>query len=138
MAYLDTCNVFSYAATSPAAMPADLLPPPAEPQDFDHTEWTVIALARNDALATLREPRQRSTLGRMFLGRPRNYALAAERLEALRHVAVEAWRQPQAISLPALGRFIAVGFSAAQLRLLLSITGALPALGTAAAAENIA
>ncbi len=127
MAYLDPSDVFLAGAAWPVLVPDDFPLEVAEPASFDHTEWAVIALARTDGLATLREAR-RSRFGRLIFGRPRRYALAAERLEALRRIAVEAWARPQGISLPALGAFIATGFTSAQLALLLSATGAMPAV----------
>ena len=138
MAYLDPSDVFSQACALPVLPPEDFMPEPAQPARFEQTEWTVIAMARQDSLATLREPR-RSRLGRLILGQPRRYALTGERLEALRRLAVEAWRQPLAISLPALGAFIAAGFTSGQLSLLLSATGALPAMaGLSGAARHSA
>lgn len=98
-----------------------------QPAGFERTEWAIIALARQDNLATLREPRQ-SRLGRLIFGRPRRYTLAGERLEALRRLAVEAWRKPHSISLPTLGAFISAGYSSAQLALVLSTTGAMPVM----------
>ena len=140
MAYFDPNYAFSSVAASPMQAPEDVLsqlggfaPAPVasevEPSSFDHTEWAVITLARQDSLETLREPR-RSRLGELIFGKPRHYTLAGERLEALRRIAVEAWRKPQNLSLQALGAFISVGFTSAQLALLLSTTGALPAMAS--------
>jgi hypothetical protein len=127
MAYLDTSQVFSQHSAISVEMPDDFASTLPETNSFEPVEWAVISLARHDSLATLHEPR-RSKLGRLLFGQPRTYSLSGERLEALRALAVEAWHQPLAISLPALGGFIAAGFSNAQLGLLLQTTGALRAM----------
>lgn len=129
MAYLEPSHVFSHGNAISIPMPGDLPFTLIEPEGFQPTEWAVISLARQDSLATLREPR-RSKLGRLVFGSPRHYNLSAERLEALRSLAVEAWHQPLAISLAALGGFIAAGFSNAQLALLLATTGASRAMAS--------
>jgi hypothetical protein len=64
----------------------------AEPV-FSETEWTVIALARKDDLRSLRPAsRLDRWLGWLFGTRP-NPHLADGRLEALRRMAVLAWRR---------------------------------------------
>jgi len=138
VAYLDLSDVFFEANALPMAIPADFVGVPEEPASFEYTEWAVIAMARSDGLATLRAAK-RSKVGRLLFGQPRRYNLAAERLEALRRLAIEAWFRPLAISLPALGAFIAAGFTSAQLALLLSATGALPAMAglNAASADAV-
>ncbi|MDP9055883.1 MAG: hypothetical protein M3N34_00925 [Pseudomonadota bacterium] len=132
MAYLDLSDVFLQGNALAVPTPAELSAAPIAPASFEHTEWAVIALARADGLATLRAPGRsrlgRSRLGRLLFGQPRSYDLAAARLEALRRLAIEAWYRPLTISLPALGAFIAEGFTSAQLALLLSATGALRAM----------
>ncbi len=127
MAYLDTSPVFSQSNALPVPMPEDFAPAATALASFDPTEWAVVSLARHDGVATLREPR-RSRLGRLLFGLPRTYNLSGERLEALRRLAVEAWHQPLAISLPALGGFMAAGFTSGQLGLLLGTIGALRAM----------
>ena len=134
MAYLDPADVFLQGNALPFAMPTDFLSEPVEPNSFEHTEWAVIALARQDGLSSLQEPR-RSKVGRLLFGRPRSYTLAAERLEALRRLAVEAWHRPRDISVAALGAFISVGYTSAQLALLLSTTGALPVMAKVVSAS---
>jgi hypothetical protein len=127
MAYLDTSQVFSQRNAFSVEMPEDFASTLPETDSFQPVEWAVIALAQHDSLATLRATR-RSKLGRLLFGQPRRYNLTDERLEALRWLAVEAWHQPLAISSPALGGFIAAGFTNAQLALLLRTTGALRAI----------
>ncbi len=135
MAYLETSHVFSQRNAFSVELPEDVASTLTETDSFQPVEWAVISLARHDSLATLHEPR-RSKLGRLLFGQPRSYSLSGERLEALRALAVEAWHQPLAISLPALGGFIAAGFSNAQLALLLATTGALRAIASQNAAAN--
>ena len=142
MAYLDTSHPFSPFNAIPVAMPQDFVPALIETklvevESFEPVEWAVISLARHDGMATLKQPR-RSKLGRLLFGQPRTYNLSGERLEALRWLAVEAWHRPLAISAPALGGFIAAGFSSAQLALLLGTTGALRAMAGQNAFANAA
>jgi hypothetical protein len=127
MAYLDTSQAFSQRNAFSVEMPEDFAATLTETDSFQPVEWAVISLARQDSLATLHQTR-RSKLGRLLFGQPRTYSLTDERLEALRWLAVEAWHQPLAISLPAIGGFIAAGFTNAQLALLLQTTGALRAM----------
>lgn len=129
MAYLDSSQFFLPGNAVAIRMPADFLPAPIQPAGFERTEWAIIALARQDGLATL-QPLRQSRLGRLIFGQPRSYALSGERLEVLRRLAVEAWHRPLAMSLPAIGAFMAAGFTSAQLKLLLSTTGALLALSS--------
>jgi hypothetical protein len=135
VAYLEPSDVFSQANAIPALWPEDFASEPAQDESFEPTEWAIISLARHDSLATLREPR-RSRFSRLLFGQPRTYSLSGERLEALRSLAVEAWHRPLAISLPALGGFIAAGFSSAQLALLLATTGASRAMAGQTAASS--
>ncbi len=130
MAYLDTSHAFSPRNAVSVEMPEDFAATLTETDSFQPVEWSVISLAQHDSLATLHQTR-RSKLGRLLFGQPRTYSLSDERLEALRWLAVEAWHQPLAISLPAIGGFIAAGFTNAQLALLLRTTGAMRALASA-------
>lgn len=85
-------------------------------------QWRVITLARQDGLSTLR---RRSRFGlaaeRMFRSR-RNPALADPQLEALRRTAVLTWRCEHAVDAAERAAFLAAGFSADQLDLLVAAT----------------
>ncbi len=87
--------------------------------EFTPQEWQIVALARADGLRSLRGPGRLNWLRHLFFGSQPTLRLADTRLEALRLLAVEAWHKGYAVSLSALDRFRAAGFSAAQLELLL-------------------
>ena len=87
---------------------------------FSPLEWSVIALAQRDTLSSLSEPgRLAVALGNLF-GTRRNPTLADPRLEALRRLAVIAWRRGYAVPLAEVAAFRAAGFTREQLRTLLS------------------
>lgn len=108
MAYFDPHSAFFAPRGAVAAASPD-------PARFSGLEWTVILLAAGDTLASLRTPGRLSrALGNLF-GLGTKSRLADPRLEALRRVAVHAWRQ---VPLPVAEakRFIDAGFDLAQLR----------------------
>jgi hypothetical protein len=127
MAYLDHAGAFAVAGAQPVSADWAL----GEDQGhFSPLEWTVITLARRDRLASLRAP---SPLGRAFgslFGLGRQSALADPRLEALRRIAVHAWHRGYTLPVSEIKRFLAAGFSAAQVETLLaSISGTRAAAG---------
>ncbi|MFD2430503.1 hypothetical protein ACFSUK_25365 [Sphingobium scionense] len=69
-------------------------------------------------------PYRFARLRKWIWGEEHSPTLASERLEALRRLAVEAWHKGYAVSLSALAAFRAVGFSTAQLELLLATISA--------------
>ena len=80
-------------------------------------EWSVVALARRDSLSSLREPgRLSKALGAIF-GNRKNPRLADGRLEALRRIAVLAWRNGYSIPSHELRAFLEAGFSEEQYEL---------------------
>lgn len=91
---------------------------------LDRREWEVVRLAQRDGLGSLREPTALARLwGRMF-GRDINRRLADPRLEALRRLAVLAWRYGYALPVSAIKEFKAAGFSLDQLEAVLVRIGA--------------
>lgn len=77
-------------------------------------EWSVVAMAEQDGIESLREPgRLASALSRLF-GKPRANSLTHPRLEALRRVAVHAWRGPWLVPSSELKGFLAAGFTLEQ------------------------
>ncbi|MCI4590439.1 hypothetical protein MOK15_10065 [Sphingobium sp. BYY-5] len=92
--------------------------------DFSAQEWQIVALARTDGLRSLRGPGHFARLRRWIFGEDISLALASDRLEALRRLAVEAWHKGYAVSLSGLAAFRAAGFSTAQLELLLATISA--------------
>lgn len=86
-------------------------------------EWSVVALAERDRLSSLREPGPfQLALGKLF-GTQRPNGLANERLEALRRIAVLAWRHYWNVPKSELKQFLAAGFSLDQYELIQASIG---------------
>jgi hypothetical protein len=120
MAYLGIDNFYS----APVARPAAVRPAVTAPAGFSALEWSVIALAKRDSIASLNTPSRMSrALGSLF-GFGETSRLAEPRLEALRRVAVFAWRRGHALPMSEIGQFTAAGFTMAQVEALVaSVTG---------------
>jgi len=117
MAYLNFSEIQG-APVSPETAPqaSELIDAPMA--TLGALEWSVVAIARKDGLATLSEPSRISiALGTLF-GRSRpSPRLADERLEALRRLAVLAWHYGYTIPTEELRAFVAAGFSLDQYEL---------------------
>jgi hypothetical protein len=95
--------------TSPAPRTA-----PATLPSLSALEWSVVAHAARDSLSSLREPgRVAAALGALF-GQRHDPRRADTRLEALRRVAVLAWRDGYSIPPSELRAFLEAGFSDEQ------------------------
>ena len=86
---------------------------------FSATEWVVIGLARRDSVRSLREPGRFSRLAARLFGWRIESPLADARLEALRRLAVFAWRDSFNVPPSELAAFHDAGFSADHAELLL-------------------
>lgn len=143
MAYLDldthfaapcgTRNAARVAAAAPANLAADLVVDLSgemtdgasdETAGFSALEWSVIALAKRDTLRSLASPGAVSrAMGGLF-GLGSRSQLADPRLEALRRMAVYAWRRGFALPMTEIRAFLAAGFVEAQMEtLVVSVTG---------------
>jgi len=116
MAYMDHSQAFTGSAqgwmAEPVAQQAST--------GFSGIEWTVIALAARDTLASLGEPGRLSrALGGLF-GLGGSSKLADPRLEALRQIAVQAWHHGYLLPVSEIGRFLSAGFSLDQFETLLA------------------
>lgn len=120
MAYLDLDPSYGAQAADRADTGAARTATPA----FSPLEWSVIWLARRDPVSSLDGPSRFSrAIGSLF-GLGANSRLADPSLEAVRRIAVHAWRRGFALPLGEIERFIAAGFSEPHLELLVgSITG---------------
>jgi len=119
MAYLDIDSMFAGPVTTSTDDAA------TTPQEgFSALEWSVIALAQRDTLASLTEPgRMSRALGSLF-GRGPSSRLADPKLEALRRAAVLARHRGFALPMSEIHHFHSVGFSEAQMETLVtSVTG---------------
>lgn len=115
MAYLAFTDA-GVAAIGESAAPAIRSRGAARPH-LSALEWSVVALARNDRLASLRMPgRIANAMGALF-GGVRDPRLADPRLEALRRIAVLSWHHGYTVPSHAVRHFLAAGFTAPQYEL---------------------
>lgn len=77
-------------------------------------EWSIVAMAERDGLASLRKPNGFWTLVSAIFGIKLPNRLANDRLEALRRVAVLAWRYGWNVPASELNAFFDAGYSPAQ------------------------
>jgi hypothetical protein len=109
MAYID----FAEPALAPLA-PMSFAP--AQPiketaAAFSRDEWTIINLARNDGLSSLREESPFKDLLRQIFGIERKRPLANPRLESIRRIAVLSWHYSYNVASSEIRAFFAAGFS---------------------------
>jgi len=74
-------------------------------------EWSIVAMAEQDNLASLREPGRLAAALESLFGFSRPNKLAHPRLEALRRVAVHAWRRHWNVPASEMKAFVAAGFT---------------------------
>ncbi len=111
----------NFAQTAPALIfhaPSAAKPAPAI--SFSALEWSVVALARRDSLASLRTPGRIAKAMAAVFGSSSENPIADPRLEALRRMAVQGWHRGFAVPESEMARFFKAGFSANQLELLLT------------------
>jgi hypothetical protein len=125
MAYIDFATEAAdrtVSAPAPAVTPRhDPVPLPAT--ELSALEWSVVAVAYGDGLPSLRTPgRLAIALGNLF-GSSHNPRLADPKLEALRRVAVLAWRYGYVIPASEVRAFLAAGYTADQYETLLASIG---------------
>lgn len=91
---------------------------PAARDKLSALEWSIVAMAERDSLASLREPgRFAAALGSLFgLSRPTSFA--SPRLEAVRRIAVHVWRNQWNVPNSELRAFLAEGFTIEQYELI--------------------
>lgn len=107
----------NYAPPATTIVPVERCAPAAEPR-LSALEWSVVALAERDGLASLREPGRIAAALESLFGLTRPNKLADSRLESLRRVAVHAWRSPWNVPPSELEAFIDAGFSIDQYELI--------------------
>lgn len=122
MAYIDFANDTGglvREAPTPRATPRHDPLPRAE-TGLSALEWSVVAIAYGDGLASLRTPgRVAVALGSLF-GSSHNPRLADPKLEALRRVAVLGWQYGYVIPASEVRAFLAAGYTADQYETLLA------------------
>ena len=104
---------------APAEAPKPLVAVAATPAaKLSALEWSIVAMAERDTLASLREPgRFLSALTSLFGLKPAN-RLANDRLEALRRISVLAWRKHWNVPKSELRSFFGAGFTPDQYELI--------------------
>lgn len=95
---------------------ASFAPPPLPQRDetmraFTGQEWTIIGLAREDRLSSLREESEFKEFLRLIFGFERQRPLSNPRLEALRRIAVLSWHHGYNVAPSEVGAFLAAGYS---------------------------
>jgi hypothetical protein len=118
MAYLN----FAEPATALAPVTARHDPVPQK-ASLTGLEWSVVALARRDSLASLRAPSRIGTAFATLFGGSATNRLADPRLEALRRVSVHAWYHGFAIPESEIEGFYAAGFGPEHLELVVTSIG---------------
>ena len=116
MAYLARIEPQNAAPFALAGVPANDTGKP----EFSPLEWSVIRLARVDGLSTLRAPGRFGRFINWLMGRIGTPALANERLEALRRMAVLSWHFGFTVPGNDVADFLSAGFSPDQYELMVS------------------
>jgi hypothetical protein len=93
--------------------------PKPEPE-FSALEWSIIRLARNDGLSTLREPGPLRRFFNWVIDRTGSPKLANDRLEALRRISVLSWTFGFSVPGEDVADFLSAGFTVDQYELLVS------------------
>jgi hypothetical protein len=103
---------YSPQLASPKIVPVEVTAPVAIAQArLSALEWSVVALAERDTIASLREPGRIAAALESLFGLNRPNKLANPRLEVLRRVAVFVWRQGWKVPVSELKAFSAEGFT---------------------------
>ncbi|WP_298809331.1 hypothetical protein [uncultured Sphingomonas sp.] len=97
----------------------DPLPVEAPATQLSALEWSVVAIARNDRLSSLRAPSRISVAMGGLFGARHNPRLADPKLEALRRMAVLSWHHGYTVPTSALTAFTDAGYTMAQYETLL-------------------
>lgn len=118
MAYLSFAEPAVATAFAPVAARHDPLPAPEA--GLTALEWSVVALAERDSLASLRAPSRLAVAFAAVFGGTTDNRLADPRLEALRRVSVHAWYHGFAIPESEVQGLYAAGFDAEQLELVIT------------------
>ena len=96
----------------PTLVPVETVAQPtAEPARLSVLEWSVVALAERDTIASLKEPGRIAAALESLFGLHRPNKLANPRMEVLRRLAVFAWRQGWKVPASELKAFLAEGFT---------------------------
>lgn len=117
MAYIDFAS--SHGQLLAVTPRHDPLPIAAPATQLSALEWSVVAIARDDRLSSLREPSRLSVAMGGLFGSRHNPRLADPKLEALRRMAVLSWHHGYTVPSSALTAFTDAGYTMAQYETLL-------------------
>jgi hypothetical protein len=117
MASLPVSVPHSFPAATPRVTPSAMVG--AAPQArLSALEWSIVAMAESDGMASIREPgRFMAALAGLF-GIPQPNRLANDRLETLRRVAIFVWNHGWNVPKSELAGFLAAGFTTDQFELI--------------------
>ena len=120
MAYLAFDDTGLVPVAAHAAAPAPVADPVRPAARFSALEWSVVAIAREDRLSSLRAPSRLSVAMGGLFGSRHNPRLADPQLEALRRMAVLSWHHGYTVPTSALTAFTDAGYTMAQYETLLA------------------
>ena len=81
-------------------------------------EWSIVALAEQDGLSSIREPGRYMKALRSIFGLKAPNRLASDRLESLRRIAILAWHHGWNVPRSELNAFLDAGFTSDQFELI--------------------
>ena len=93
------------------------------PARLSALEWSIVAMAERDGLASIREAGRYTRAIRNFFGFKPPNRLANERLETLRRVAIYAWHYGWNVPKSELAAFFEAGFTSDQFELIQNSLG---------------
>jgi hypothetical protein len=93
------------------------------PARLSALEWSIVAMAEGDGLASIQEPGRYARAVRNFFGVKQPNRLANERLEALRRIAVFAWHYGWNVPKSEFTSFLEAGFTSDQFELIKNSLG---------------
>ena len=111
-------NYSTWSAEPPSAIVGT-----AVPARLSALEWSVVALAEQDALSSIREPGRYVRALRSLFGLKVQNRLANDRLEALRRLAILAWHHGWNVPKSELKAFLEAGFTTDQFELIQNSLG---------------
>ena len=124
LAFAEPGNAGYARATAPASRPmpiAEIAPEALVMEEerpvLTELERSVIGIARQDGLSTLRQPGRLSRWLGLLFGIRISPQLADPKLEALRRIAVLSWRHGYSVPAVELRAFLAAGYSPAEYEL---------------------
>lgn len=108
---------------SPSSASESVGSAPAAAARLSALEWSIVAMAEHDSLASIREPSRYTRILRAFFGLKTPNRLANDRLETLRRVAILAWHHGWNVPKSEFAAFRAAGFSDDQFELMQKSVG---------------